>query len=391
MLSQWSFELPGRLLAGPGALASALAELAGDAVTPLALVTGRTHAETSGLLDRVLAACSMPVVHLRAHGEPDVATVDDAVATARAGGVGRVLAIGGGSALDLAKAVAALVPGDTSVLDHLEGLPEGGGAALDWQPLALVAVPTTAGTGSEATANSVVTVLRWGLKRSLRDPRLIPQLAVLDHDLMADLPPAVTAVTAFDALGHLLESLCSPRCNPMLATLASAGIAHTAAMLDALVANQVDAATRAAMALAAYWGGVCLSQAGLGAAHGLVAPLGGRAPVGHAHGIATLLAPTVLCNARYLPAADPRRRGLDAAVAALACPDALTAARRLETWRQDLAIAPLSSCGVAAADLPDIAAQPSGSIRTNPVALPSAALVAILEAARSGTLEPVLR
>jgi alcohol dehydrogenase class IV len=200
-------------------------------------------------------------------GEPDVATVDDAVRQCREAGADVVVAVGGGSALDAAKAVAGMAPQDGSVRDYLEQV---GDRKLTKPPLPFVAVPTTAGSGSEATKNAVIRVPDLKVKRSLRHDQLIPRVAIVDPDLSAAAPRPVAASAGLDAFTHLLEGYVSTGATPMTDALALPGIRKAAAGLRRLAEGKPTSESQESMALASLWGGMVLANAGLGAVHGLV-------------------------------------------------------------------------------------------------------------------------
>jgi len=227
------------------------------------------------------AAAGVLVVTETVSGEPSPGLVDEIVVRARGAGAARpdvVVGIGGGSVLDTAKAVAGLIVPGNSVADHLEGV--GPGLPYRGPALPFVAVPTTAGTGSEATKNAVISRRGPnGYKKSFRDERLVAQVAVVDPDLLASAPQELIAANGMDALTQLLESYTSSKANEFTDALALSGLA---AVRDGLLAWFDDpsgsgaAAARERMAYAALLSGICLAQAGLGAVHGLASPLGAQ-------------------------------------------------------------------------------------------------------------------
>jgi alcohol dehydrogenase class IV len=181
--------------------------------------------------------------------------------------------------LDSAKAIAAMLTNDGDVLDYLEVI--GGGKALSRSPAPLLAIPTTAGTGSEVTRNAVLASPEHGVKISLRSPLMLPKVAVVDPELTWDLPPALTASTGLDALTQLIEPYVSGRANPITDGLCVEGITRAARSLRAAFENGRNAAAREDMALASLFGGLALANAGLGAVHGLAAAIGGMFPAPH--------------------------------------------------------------------------------------------------------------
>jgi alcohol dehydrogenase class IV len=247
---------------------------------------------------------------VRITGEPSPEEIDGIVRLSRDGHFDAVIGIGGGSVLDAAKAVAGLLKPGNSVMDHLEGV----GPELPYFGPAtpFIAVPTTAGTGSEATKNAVLTRQGPdGFKKSFRDDSLMAEYAIIDPDLLASCPPALIAANGMDALTQLLEAYVSTRANPMTDALALAGLA---AVRDGLLAwyrgGEGAAAGREKMALAALWSGVCLAQAGLGSVHGLAQPLGSFFPIAHGVVCGTLVAAATRINIEALRARAPNSPAL---------------------------------------------------------------------------------
>ena len=316
--------------------------------------------------------------------EPDIELADRAGALARSSGAEAVLGIGGGSALDVAKAAAALATNPGSARDYLEGLPGGGPKPIAVTPLPVVCVPTTAGTGSEVTKNSVLQVADLEVKRSMRSDFLFPRAAFVDPTLSGRAPHAVRGGTGFDALTHLCEAFCSRNASPFSDALAKDGIVRAANGLRALAAGTASDADAFDLALASTLGGICLANAGLGAAHGLIAPLGGLYPnIPHGAGLACLLPATLLVNegaARQDSFSGARARLAELA-RLLGGPSGTieSVAKELTELRRALALPALAS--YARVDIARVIASPSGSLKTNPVPLGERELSAILELA----------
>lgn len=314
-------------------------------------------------------------------GEPDVATVDDAVRQCREAGADVVVAVGGGSALDAAKAVAGMVPHDGSVRDYLEQV---GDRKLTKPPIPFIAVPTTAGSGSEATKNAVIRVPDLKVKRSLRHDLLIPRVAIVDPDLSAAAPRPVAASAGLDAFTHLLEGYVSSGATAMTDALALPGIRKAARGLRALAEGNHTAESQEAMALASLWGGIVLANAGLGAVHGLVAPLGGRCSIPHGIGCACLLVETLKANVTALRARAPRSVALEryekvARRLSFETPEKL--ADGLASLRRLLGVGSLASYGVTKDDVaPIVKASRGGSMKYNPIELTDAELEGIVTA-----------
>jgi alcohol dehydrogenase len=313
--------------------------------------------------------------HLRVAGEPSPAFVDGAVAQLRGGEIDAVIAIGGGSALDAAKAIAGLLKPGNSVMDHLEGV----GPELSYRgpSTPFVAVPTTAGTGSEATKNAVLSV-PGQYKKSFRDDALVAEWAIIDPDLLATCPPELIAADGMDAFTQLLESLVSTRANPMTDALARSGLAAASEALLPLFGHQSTEA-REKMAYASLMSGICLAQTGLGSVHGLAAPLGAFFPIPHGVACGTLLAAATRVNLAALREREPQSLALVKydEVRRLLGADDLVA--MLAGWTERLALPRLSTYGVTEADLPRVVANSRGSsMKTNPIVLTDDEIARIL-------------
>jgi len=373
----WRFSAPTHVHFGRG-VRHELGPLARELGRHALVVTGGEHLEASGELAAVRERLDTAGVASSATSvaeEPDAALVDRVAEHGRAGGCDLVVAIGGGSALDAGKAAAALLTNDGACLDYLEGVPERRTRTLEADPLPLIALPTTAGTGSEVTKNAVIQVRGHHLKRSLRDERLIPRIALIDPELLASCPLRVAAAAGLDALAHNLESFLSTGASPITDDMAIDGIGRALHFLRELADD--GAATASAwdgMALAALTGGWCLANARLGAAHGLVAPLGGRYPVPHGAGVACLTAPALIVTDRVMHerAIDhPARMRLHEVAGAISGRGSSTpeAAETIDALRRDLGLPGLRRYGVEREALGEIAAAPSSSIKTHPVEL----------------------
>ncbi|HHM04900.1 MAG TPA: iron-containing alcohol dehydrogenase [Gammaproteobacteria bacterium] len=361
----------------------------------LLLITSRTAFPASphfqALLDGLRAA-GLHWHHETVSGEPSPATVDALVARYHGMGLELVVGIGGGSVLDAAKAVAGLLPSGDSVMDYLEGV--GRGRPYQGPALPFIAVPTTAGTGSEATKNAVLSVIGpEGFKKSFRDERLVPVDAVVDPALLATCPKPLLAANALDALTQLIESYVSSRAHAVSDALARDGIARLGqGLFPALEDNSQAAAGRTALAYGALLSGITLAQAGLGAVHGLASPLGAFFPIPHGVVCGRLLAPCTAVNLQALRdrAPDHPALGKYADVARLLSgrdhpdPGAATNAlvKLLEDWTRRVSLPRLGDFRLRSADFPKIIAHSRGSsMKTNPVVLTDAELHQALEQA----------
>jgi alcohol dehydrogenase class IV len=386
------FRTAGEVRFGRGEALKAAAHAATWGRRPL-LVTGAASLARSGHLAELrarLGAAPGGVEHVTVAQEPDVPLVDAVTATARRGGCDVVFGCGGGAVLDVAKAVAALVTNGGGARDYLEDV--GSGRVLTRPTLPLALAATTAGTGAEVTRNAVLRVPDRAVKRSLRSDRLLPRLAVVDPDLVAGAPPRVAAAAGFDALTHLVEAAVSRAAQPLVDALAAAGIPAALAGLRALAEARATDDTTAGLALAALYGGMAVANAGLGAAHGLVAPLGGLLLVPHGVGCAALLPPVLLVNHETLTAQAPGSPALArfATVAALICagldeagpPTVPRAAAALARLRRALGLPAIGELGIGAAQVAPILGEcRGGSMKANPVRLDDAALGRILRGA----------
>jgi alcohol dehydrogenase class IV len=306
--SDLRFELatPTRIVFGAGCARQVGAIAAGLGRCAL-VVTGKNPQRARPTLE-ALAAAGLRATTFSVAGEPSVETARAGVAAALAAACEVVVALGGGSTIDAGKAIAALLANGGDPLDYLEVV--GRGQPLTRRSLPFVALPTTAGTGSEVTKNAVLGAPAHGVKASLRSPLMLPSVALVDPDLLVGLPAEVVASSGLDALSQLIEPFVCARANPITDGFAREGLrrsasalrrAYTAARLGAVVAP-VD---REALALASLLGGLSLANAGLGAIHGFAAPVGGTFAAPHGAVCAALLAPVMQVNVAALRARDP--------------------------------------------------------------------------------------
>ncbi len=316
-------------------------------------------------------------------GEPTVERVREGVQLARELGCTLVIGFGGGSAIDAGKAIAALAANPGDVLDYLEVV--GRGQALREAPLHFVAVPTTAGTGSEVTRNAVLASLEHKVKASLRSPSMLPKVAIVDPELTLDLPPAVTAATGLDALTQLIEPYVSVRANAFTDALCIDGIQRAAQSLERAYRDGHDLDARTDMAYAALCGGMALANAGLGAVHGFAAPLGGMFEAPHGAVCAALLPHVMAVNIAAMHQRAPHLLERYAVVAQLLTN--LPAARPEDgvEWVREivsaLGVPPLRSYGVTATGELIDKAMAASSMKANPIVLGRDELFAALTAA----------
>jgi alcohol dehydrogenase class IV len=333
----------------------------------------------AGLREVNVSATPFPVT-----GEPTIGTVQVGRALAKREGCEVVVGFGGGSALDAAKAIAAMLTNDGELLDYLEVVGRGKNLAQPSAPF--IAIPTTAGTGSEVTRNAVLASPEHRVKVSLRSPLMLAKVALVDPELTYDLPPAITASTGLDALTQLIEPYVSCRTNPMTDALCVEGIRRAARSLRVAFASGRNAAAREDMAVASLFGGLALANAGLGAVHGFAGPIGGLFPAPHGAVCAALLPPVMAVNLRALRERQPTSETLGRyhQVGRLLTNEPNASADDGVAWvRQlvsDLEIPPLAAYGLdqsRVAEVVEKAAQAS-SMKANPIVLTREELAAAL-------------
>lgn len=381
----FSFATATQIVFGAGALAqlSALARGLGRCAC-LVLGESERHREAaSGLL----AAAGSRVHVARVGGEPSVADVLELVRGAREQGCDFVVGVGGGSVIDGAKAVAALLANPGDPLDFLEVV--GRGQPLRAPSLPFVAIPTTAGTGAEVTKNAVLSAGDQRVKVSLRSDWMLPRLALIDPELTLSMPPALTAATGLDALTQCLEPYVSCKSNPITDALSRQGLERGATALRRAFHDGGDRAARSDMALVSLFGGLSLANAKLGAVHGFAGPIGGRYPAPHGAVCARLLPLVVDSNVRALRARAPQHPALarygDVAriLTGRSGADALDAVAWLSELVEELSVPRLASYGLEPQAIPDLVAraQAASSMQGNPIPLTPEELARTLEAA----------
>jgi alcohol dehydrogenase class IV len=379
-VSTFDLALPGRLRFGPGR-ADELAGLLGGLGSRFLLVTGSDPDRHRALLGDVV-----PVAVVRQAQEPTVDDLRAALAAARDARADAVVAIGGGSVLDLGKTVAALLGGGDPA-DHVEIV--GGGRPVERAGAPCVAVPTTAGTGAEMTANAPFRSPEHGLKSSIRGPGMLPTVALVDPLLTLGCPPAVTASSGLDALTQCLEPYVSPKANPATDAVAAEGLRRGARSLQRAYEHGDDRGAREDMALCSVFGGVALANAKLGAVHGIANVVGGVVDAPHGAVCATLLAPVAEANVAALARRDPGSPALEryTDVARLLTGRADATVDDGVAWLRALVAAvdvpPLGAVGLEPDRYREVAgkAARSSSMQGNPVVLTEDELVAVLEAA----------
>ncbi|MGE4194387.1 MAG: iron-containing alcohol dehydrogenase [Pseudodesulfovibrio sp.] len=382
---QFTFATASKILFATGA-AQRIPELAGNLGSRPCLVTGANPKRAQWLVDGLTQTLCEPLV-MPVSGEPDTEGAAEAAKAAREAGCDVVIGLGGGSVMDTAKVVAALITNTDDIYEYLEVV--GKGNPLDKHPVPLITAPTTSGTGSEVTANGVLLSREHGVKVSLRSTEMIADMAVVDPQLAASMPPHVTAATGMDALTQLMEAFVTHKSTPMTDALCREGLMRAATSLPLAFEDGEDMSAREDMALASLLSGICLANAKLGAVHGFAAPIGGRSHAPHGAVCAALLPHVMEANLRALRERDPDSPSLHAyrEVAVMLTADVTCEAEDGAAWVRELceamAIPTLGELGVKRDDfalLADQAAKAS-SMQGNPVELIRDELIGILEAA----------
>jgi alcohol dehydrogenase class IV len=373
----------GRVVFGPGGLNRIREWTAGQRVF---VVTGKRRQRAEPLL-QMLADDGVSFATASAAAEPATGWVVAAADRARRFGATIVVGMGGGSPVDAGKAVAALLTNHRQINDYLEVI--GKALPLERQPAPYIAVPTTAGTGSEVTGNAVLTSTEHHIKVSLRSPLMLPRLAIVDPTLTYSMPAAITAATGMDALTQLLEAYVSRRANAFTDALCREGLVQAAAGLPRAWSNGRDARARERMCLASLFSGMALSCGGLGAVHGIAGPLGGMIRAPHGALCAQLLPHVMEANidalGRRAPDSPAAARFREAAQ--ILCGDTAAEEKDGVGWIRDLAgrfhLPSLSEHGLTQGRIPEVAAKAfqSSSMKGNPIPLTKKDIIGILEKA----------
>jgi len=381
----FEFATANRIVFGHGSV-QRLPEAIKNAGAAVLLVTGKYPARAARVKDLIESA-GKRVVMFSVDGEPELATVEAGAKLAIAERCDTVISCGGGSVIDAGKAIAAMMTNEGELLDYVEII--GRGKALTQLPAMFIAIPTTAGTGSEVTRNSVLSSPEHKLKVSLRSALMLPQVAIVDPELTYDLPPETTATTGLDALTQLIEPYVCSRANPMTDGWCLEGIARVARSLRIAVHDGKNKAARIDMSLASLFGGLALANAGLGAVHGFAGPIGGMYDAPHGAICAILLPHVMAANLGALRERDARGMALSryTHIAKILMSNPQATADDGVLWVAklvaDLHIPKLRIYGVQPEHIPDIVAKAANasSMKANPVGLTPGELSAILQAA----------
>jgi alcohol dehydrogenase class IV len=369
----FEFATANRIIFGAGALRQ-VPPLARDLGARAFVVVGTDATRAEPLL-QALKAQKIEAAIFAVSGEPTIALVQEGAARARQAGCDVVIALGGGSVLDTGKAIAAIATNHGDVSDYLEVI--GKGLPLTQTPLPCVAIPTTAGTGSEVTRNAVLASPQDRVKVSLRSPLMLPRLAVVDPELTYSLPPPVTASTGLDALTQLIEPFVSSKPSAIVDPLCRDGIRRAARSLRRAYEVGNDAGAREDMSLASLFGGLALANARLGAVHGFAGPIGGMFPAPHGAVCGRLLPYVMQVNVRALQQRASESEALSRfdEVGQLLTGDPKARAEDGAEWVERLCealhVAPLSAYRITPRDFPLLVekAAVASSMQGNPIKL----------------------
>ncbi len=350
------------------------------------IVGGKSGARVPGLIEQ-LREEGVSASEFHVSGEPTVAVILSGLEQARAEHCDLVIGVGGGSVIDSGKAIAGLLPNLGQIYDYLEVV--GMGKPLINPSAPYIAIPTTAGTGSEVTRNAVLTVADQKVKVSLRSPLLLPRLAIVDPELSYNLPPEITASSGLDALTQLIEPFLSNASNPMTDAICREGIRYVSRSLRQAYEHGDDPHAREDMSIASLFGGMALANAKLGAVHGFAGPIGGMFPAPHGAICARLLPLVIEMNLKALQDRAAQQLTLErfTEMSQLLTGDQDSRAEDGIKWLYELCTAlkvpPLASYGVTKSDFPEIITQAkrASSMKGNPIELTDSELSRIMELA----------
>jgi alcohol dehydrogenase class IV len=383
---RFEFATATRIIFGAGTLLEA-GLLAKEFGRRALVVTGRDPSRAKRLT-AILNQQGVSSALFAVPGEPEIKTVQDGIALAKEQQCNLVISFGGGSALDAGKAIAAMLTNSGEVLDYLEVI--GRAKPLANPSVPFIAIPTTAGTGSEVTRNAVLASPKHRVKVSLRSPFMLPKIALIDPELTYDLPPSITASTGLDALTQLIEPYVSSRANPMTDAICVDGLRRAARSFRVAFEKGPNATSaRKDMAAASLFGGMALANAGLGAVHGFAGPIGGMFAAPHGAICASLLPHVMEANLRALRQREPENAAIHRyywVARLLTRQSRATADAGVEWVRKlvaDLQIPPLRTYKITREHTNDLVekAAKASSMKANPIVLTPEELAHILESA----------
>jgi alcohol dehydrogenase class IV len=373
----FEFATANQILFGPGKIQE-LPELARAHGSGALVVVGK-QSDRSGAIRHALNARGVSVTLFSVPCEPTIDLITEGAAQARLHRCDLAIGIGGGSAMDAAKAIAALATNRRPVLDYLEVI--GAGEPLQERPLPMIAVPTTAGSGAEVTRNAVITSPENKIKVSVRHAWMLPTIALVDPELTHSMPPATTAATGMDALSQLIEPFVCLKHNPVTDAFCREGLDRVGRWLRPAYRDGDNAEAREAMSLASLLGGLALANSGLGAVHGFAAPLGAMLNAPHGAICAALLAPVMRANIR--DGASLRYQEIARRLTGNAVATAVDGVEWVADLARELEIPRLAHYGLTEQHVPELItrARNASSMRANPMPLTERELAEILRAA----------
>ena len=380
---EFTFSTANEIRFGPG-ISRTVSDFVPDQFCRCLILTGSSPERHQEVLNN-LAKNGKQVETASIVNEPTVETINSLVRQAARFNPEIIIGIGGGSVLDAGKAIAALVANPGDLLDYLEVV--GKGKSLAHPAIPYMAIPTTAGTGSEVTRNSVIGVPEKGVKVSLRNASMLPRWAVVDPELTYQLPQAIAAYTGMDALIQCLEAYLSRYANPLTDGIALEGLRRAAQSLRKACSETLIPEAKIDLCIASLCSGIALANAKLGAVHGFAGPIGGMIDAPHGALCASLLLPVLRMNTEIAKRRDPDgivSRKIDQVAKVLtgnASANAHYAIAWIDSLIKDLPLKPLADLGFQPSQIPQAVemSAKSSSMKGNPVDLESADLREILQ------------
>lgn len=370
---QFEFATASRIVFGAGSV-NGVPSIAQGMGRHALVLSGKDPGRAEGLKS-MLAAAGLMVTSFAVTREPTTDMVIEGAALARDAGCDLVIAQGGGSVIDAGKAIAALLTNPGGLFDYLEIIGKAGKIAVS--PAPYIAIPTTAGTGTEVTKNAVIISPEHKVKVSMRSDMMLPRLVVVDPELTYSMPREVTASTGLDALTQLIEAYVTQKANPMTDGVCREGLVRASRSLQRAYENGDDRNAREDMSLASLLSGIALANAGLGAVHGFAAPIGGQFDAPHGIVCARLLPYVMEANIHALSRRRPNSPVLKRfeEMAKILTDDQYALAAQGVDWVKRLCrklnIPTLSSVGITQKDIPEITAKAmrASSMKGNPITL----------------------
>jgi alcohol dehydrogenase class IV len=382
-LMRFEFSTAARIIFGSGRLCE-LGPIAKRMGNSALLVTGQTPSRAAPLIG-IMNTEGIDYVSFSTHAEPSIKDIRQGTEYARQKHCDLIIGFGGGSAIDTAKAIAAILGNGGDPLDYLEIIGKGDPIIRPSKPW--IAIPTTAGSGAEVTSNAVISSPEHLVKVSLRSPLMLARTVIVDPELTYSLPPHLTASTGLDALTQLIEPYVSIKLNPFTDTLCREGIRHAARSLTQAYKNGNDRQAREDMSLAGLFGGLALSNAKLGAVHGIAGPMGGMIKAPHGSICARLLPHVMEVNIKALKDRLPESKAIKRydEIAQMLTEDIRAKASDGVIWVKDLCkimnVPLLSHYGLTPKIFPDLVkkASKASSMQGNPIKLTSEEITDIIE------------